>query len=338
MEINFLEVLKSDEYKFLKEDKQLGQNIIILTLGGSYAYGTNVQTSDIDIRGCAVNSKSDILGFGSFEQFIDRKTDTTIYSFNKLITLLTNCNPNTIEILGSKKEHYFYVHPIGEELLHHKKMFLSKKAVNSFAGYANQQLRRLKNALATDSYTQSDKEKQIMDSCNSAIQGFKEKYTNFEQASIILNIKKSPNKNIDPEIFIDITLKDYPLQDYKNIISDLHKIIKNCGTLNTQKDDEHLNKHAMHLIRLYLMALDILEKEKIITYREHDINLLMDIRTGKYQKDDKSFIPEFFEMIDLYKKKLDYAIKNTSLSDTPNYEQIEDFVMSVNERVVRDEY
>ena len=33
------EKLKSDNYAFLKEDKNLGSNIILLTLGGSHAYG-----------------------------------------------------------------------------------------------------------------------------------------------------------------------------------------------------------------------------------------------------------------------------------------------------------
>ena len=31
------------------------------------------------------------------------------------------------------------------------------------------------------------------------------------------------------------------------------------GKRKNKKDDEHLNKHAMHLVRLCLMALDILE-------------------------------------------------------------------------------
>ena len=34
------EKLRSDGYEFLRKDKNLGKNIIILTLGGSHAYGT----------------------------------------------------------------------------------------------------------------------------------------------------------------------------------------------------------------------------------------------------------------------------------------------------------
>lgn len=134
------EKLRSDEYGFLKTDRNLGNNIILLTLGGSYAYGTNNENSDLDIRGCSLNSKMQILTNENFEQFVNEATDTTIYSFNKLVALLSNVNPNTIEMLGNKPEHYFYVSHIGQELLDNAHLFLSKRAVYSFGGYATAQL------------------------------------------------------------------------------------------------------------------------------------------------------------------------------------------------------
>ena len=93
----------------------------------------------------------------------------------------------------------------------------------------------------------------------------------------------------------------------------------------------------MHLIRLYIMCLDILENEQIVTYREKEHDLLMDIRNGKYLDDNRQPIPEFFELVDDYEKKLDYAKENTSLPDQPHKNEIMDFVASVNERVVKDE-
>ena len=63
----------------------------------------------------------------------------------KIFKLLISCNPNTIEMLGLKPEHYLYVSPLGQMILDNKQLFLSKKALNSFSGYAMAQLNRLNN-------------------------------------------------------------------------------------------------------------------------------------------------------------------------------------------------
>ena len=97
------EMVNGSAYDFLRTNEHLGRKIIFLTLGGSYSYGPNVETSDVDVRGCAWNSESDLLGLTSFEQVVNTQTDTTIYAFNKLVSLLLNCNPKTIEMLGCKQ-------------------------------------------------------------------------------------------------------------------------------------------------------------------------------------------------------------------------------------------
>lgn len=94
----------------------------------------------------------------------------------------------------------------------------------------------------------------------------------------------------------------------------------------------------MHLIRLYLMCLDILENEKIVTYREAEHDLLMDIRNGKYLDNERQPTPEFYEMVNDYEKRVEYAKNNTSLPDKPDYNKINEFVASVNERVVKGEF
>lgn len=339
--VDFKNFINCPDYNFLRENKHLGNKIIFLTYGGSHAYGTNVESSDIDIRGCALNSRSELLQMAGFEQVLDTHTDTTIYSFKKLIDLITSCNPNTIEMLGCKREHYFIMTQIGQELLENRKMFLSQLAVQSFSGYANQQLRRLENALARDTYPQAEKERHILGSCMSAMMDFKNRYEEFAQGSIKLHIENSDHEDLESEIFVDVNLINYPLRDYKNIWADLNNIIKDYSKLNKRnrkKDEVHLNKHAMHLVRLYLMCLDILEKEEIVTYREHDRELLMSIRGGVYQKDDGTYRQEFFEMIDDLEKRVDYAAKNTGLPEQPNYNKIEEFVLSVNERVITNAY
>lgn len=96
-------------------------------------------------------------------------------------------------------------------------------------------------------------------------------------------------------------------------------------------------KHSMHLLRLYMMCIDILEKQKIVTYREKEHDLLMDIRNGKYLGADDKPLPEFFELVSEYEKKLEYAKKNTTLPDEPDYRRIMEFTAYVNEKVVKGE-
>ena len=160
-------LIQTSEYDFLRTNEHLGSSIILLTLGGSHAYGTNIEGSDVDIRGCALNAKDEILTNKNFEQFVNEATDTTIYSFNKLVSLLTNVNPNCIEILGCKPEHYLYISPIGKELINNKHLFLSKKCIHSFGGYADAQLKRLDNK-ASRLVSQPEQELHILNSIKNA--------------------------------------------------------------------------------------------------------------------------------------------------------------------------
>lgn len=338
---NIKMLLKEKEYDFLRTDEHLGKNIILIGLGGSHAYGTDTDTSDVDIRGCALNSKREILCGENFEQVTDTATDTTIYSFKKLISLLTDCNPNTIEILGLKPEHYLYLSDIGRELLNNRKMFLSKKAVNTFSGYATAQFRRLDNKSARLA-DQSILEIHILASIENAAESFREMYFQYPEDAIKLYIDDAVNQELDKEIFMDITLKHYPLRDYKDMWNRMAEIVKDYGKMGKRNQNavshNKLGKHMMHLVRLYMMCIDILEKEEIITYRESEHQLLMDIRNGKFLDENRQPTEDFFELVENYKSRLEYAKNNTSLPELPDYDKIREFVMSVNEKAVSGDF
>lgn len=332
------EMVASRDYDFLRTNPHLGDNIIFLTLGGSHAYGTNASTSDVDVRGCATNSKSDLLGLTSFEQVVNTGTDTTVYSFNKLVQLLLNCNPNTIELLGCKPEHYFYMTDAGRALIENRRMFLTRRAVSSFGGYATQQLRRLQNALAKGRMAQAEKEQMMLGSMERAVKSFERMYSDFDGGSVKLSVGDSKQDDLDVEVLCDVDLKKYPVRDFSIMLNTLSNIVsdyKGLNHRNKKKDDNHLNKHAMHLIRLYLVCLDILEKGDIITYRGDDLELLMSIRNGAYMKEDGTYDAEFFHLVDLYEEKMKKAAEETSLPEAPDMKEVNDFVMSINDMVVR---
>ncbi len=330
----------SNEYSFLTTNEHLKDKLALVGLGGSHAYGTNTETSDLDVRGIALNSKEDILGGSTFEQFENRETDTVIYGFNKIINLLSNCNPNVIEMLGLKPEHYLYLSPIGKEILDNKKMFLSKKAIHTFGGYATSQLRRLDNKSGRIG-NQEIQEQHILNSVLKDMKNFSETYSELPEDFFKLYLDTAVNKDFDKEIFMDINLHHYPIRDYKDMLSRISSIVSNYNSVGKRNNyaltHERIAKHSMHLIRLYMMCIDILEKEEIITYRTEEHDLLMSIRNKKYLDKDGQPTKEFFELVNDYEKRMEYAKENTSLPEKPNYKRIKEFTMSVNERIVKDE-
>lgn len=333
------EKLKSTEYDFLRKDEKLCDHIILLALGGSYAYGMEKEGSDLDIRGIALNRKEEILLGTDFEQVVDLDTDTTIYSFNKMIQLLTVNNPNTIEILGCKPEHYLYCSKIGQELYQNRKMFLSKICIHTFAGYAGNQLRRMENKAAR-SLSQAQKEAYILRSIQNARYDFKTRYFPQEEGEIRLYIDKAVQEGYDSEIFMDIDLKHYPLRDWAGMWNEMKAIVSSYQKIGKRNESainhDKLGKHMAHLIRLYMMCIDILEKEEIITYRIEEHELLMQIRNGAYLEKNQQPSEAFYDLLNEYEKRFEYAKENTSLPDHPDYQKIYEFRMDINEQVVKD--
>ena len=332
--------VKSCEYNFLKENKSLDDNIILLTLGGSHAYGMDKEGSDLDIRGVALNRKEEILLGADFEQVVDLETDTTIYSINKMLQLLSSNNPNTIEILGCKPEHYLFKSDIGDELLANKKMFLSKLCIHSFGGYASSQLRRMENKAAR-LVGQAQNEEYILKSIQNAKYDFKNRYHPLNESSVNLYIDKSEQEGYESEIFIDANFRHYPLRDWVGMWNEMKSIVSSYNKIGKRNEramsHDKLGKHMTHLIRLYMMCIDILEKEEIITYRADEHDLLMSIRNGEYLDGNRQPTTAFYDLLNDYEKRFEYAKQNTSLPDVPDYKKINEFKMHVNEKIVRGE-
>ena len=335
------EKLSDKEYDFLRNDPRLGKNVVLLGLGGSYAYGTNVPESDIDLRGIAINTKRELLTGKCFEQVLDHPTDTVIYSIKKIFSLFSECNPNTIEMLGLKKEHYLYISPIGQMILEHKDLFLSKRAFYTFGGYAAAQLRRLSNKAAR-SVSQAEQEEHILGSIRNASSTFPEKYFSYPEDSIRLYTDEADSEDMQKEIFMDVNLRHYPLRDYKCMWSEMNNIVKDYAKSAGKRNEYaasagRLGKHICHLLRLFYMAFDILEKGEIVTFREKEHEELMAARNGKYLDENRQPVPELFDLVDQMEERLNLAKERSELPERPDYEKIDDLVCRINEMVLEGE-
>ena len=84
------------------------------------------------------------------------------------------------------------------------------------------------------------------------------------------------------------------------------------------------------------MAIDILTKEEIITYRANEHDFLMSIRNGAYLDANNQPTPEFFDMVNEFEKKLADAVKNTSLPEKVDIEKINELRYAANEKIVKE--
>lgn len=337
--VNFKTLLQSSEYEFIRTEPRLGDRIMLLGVSGSYGYGTNREGSDVDLRGVTLNMPSDLIGLTSFEQFEDRKTDTVVYSFNKMVSLLLNCNPNTIEILGLDDDQYLIRSALGQELLDHRGLFLSRRAAASFGHYAEAQLRRLQNAIARDTLPQPLREEHILKSVKHALDDFNRRNAEPYRTKARLYIDQAQTEGLETEIFLDAEFRQYPLRHYNDLMNTLNAVVRDydkIGKRNHKKDDNHLNKHAMHLVRLFMMGIDILEKGEIRTHRcGEDLTLLRSIRDGAYMQ-GSVLTAEFYEIVAEYERRFREAEQVSPLPDNPDMGKIGAFVERINRRVVED--
>ncbi|MCL2571130.1 MAG: nucleotidyltransferase domain-containing protein [Defluviitaleaceae bacterium] len=311
-------LLNQDQYHFIKTNPDLN-NIIYLVLSGSRAYGTTIETSDTDLRGVLIEPPQYMYGLKTFEQFEDLPTDTVIYGLRKFAGLLAKANPNALELLGVDEDCIIKISPQGQLLRDNAHLFLSKRVISSFGNYALAQLRRLQNALYRDSYAANEQLVHLQNTLANQMDHFQRTYTSFPDGAI--NIYSQ-----DDTLKFDITLKDYPVSDFVGIYSELSSIVKSYSKLNyrnRKKSDKGLYKHAMHLIRLLITGMDILNGKGILTNRKDEHQLLMDIRNGKIPFD------EIFMLVDEYQGRFELAAKSTILPDEPDFSGIDGMLVGL---------
>lgn len=112
------------------------KNAFILGITGSYAYGTNTDTSDIDLRGILPETPDELLGMYQSDTYTENKcTDITLHPFRKAVSLLMKGNPTMLELLALPTEYYIHISNEGRELIKHgPTLFLSQKIILPYKG------------------------------------------------------------------------------------------------------------------------------------------------------------------------------------------------------------
>ena len=307
------------DYEFLRTNPDL-KHCIYLTLSGSYGYGTNTPQSDMDLRGVLVEQPKYLYGLQNYEQFEDIPTDTVIYGLKKYVALCVAANPNALELLGTDDTCVVVQTEAGRLLRGNADLFLSHRVINSFGNYATAQLRRFCNALCHDQYSEKEQEAHLAATLRGQIDHFNRTYSSFDENALRIY------EDADGILKMDVNLSEYPVRDFVGIYGEMQNTVKAYNKLNhrnRKKDDAHLYKHAMHLIRLLITGIDILDGKGIITRRVEEHAFLMDIRNGRYTFD------EIKQLAEEYQQRFQTAAERTSLPMEPDLEQVESLMLQI---------
>jgi predicted nucleotidyltransferase len=136
------------------DKQQVLQRTQLIALTGSRAYKIHNPDSDSDYKGICIGLPAHYYGFSKFEQmdkgwegteapFDYLGRDTVIFEIRKFFNLAFDNNPNILDMLYSPD--YKLLTPIGEKLLENRDIFISKRCMKTFSGYAYAQARKIES-------------------------------------------------------------------------------------------------------------------------------------------------------------------------------------------------
>lgn len=352
---------------------EVEQRTIFVGLAGSHGYGLNRPESDYDYRGVFIAPKRYYLGFDSIEQkdsgwdepgifpFIDGNEDTVIYELRKVIHLLAGANPNVLELLWLTN--YPFLTNVGQHLINHRHLFLSKKVKHTYAGYAFAQIKKMEThrkwLLNPPTNKPIPADFDIMDEIplsKDELNAFLEYLYLLIRGKIeFLEESEQLYKLLTADIDFKGVLKQYTLADEtlaytqnltygrKDFIRLLQKSQsyqialrewkayiswqenRNPARAEMEKKSGYDLKHGMHCIRLLRSGLEILRTGELIVDRNlaGDIDDLKAILRGDYSYD------ELIKMAEDLVAQMDIFYEQSSLPHRPDLEQINDLCMEL---------
>ncbi|MCE3227047.1 MAG: nucleotidyltransferase [Bacteroidetes bacterium] len=145
------------------DDIKNKQLLLLDCISGSHAYGLNTPKSDTDMKGVFILPKHDFYGLQYTEQLNNETNDIVYYELKRFIDLLTVNNPNILELLNTPADCILYKHPIMD--LVKPELFLSKLCNQTFAGYAQSQIKKAKGLNKKIVNPIDEERKTVLDFC-----------------------------------------------------------------------------------------------------------------------------------------------------------------------------
>lgn len=291
---------------------------------GSQAYGTSTPQSDIDYKGVYLQPIDDLIGFGYVEQFQNNKDDV-MYEIRRFLELAKTANPTILEMLYLPSEYVVEKHPAFDIITKNRNLFLTKKCVNSFGGYAISQIKKAsaldkkmnwesnrvtKKSLINFCYVYENGKSIPMttylvsngitlDKCGAiSIDHMKDCYAIYYDYESRLGYKGLFSKDNNSIVLSSIPKGHWPICIMScnlDAFSIYHKEYSSYQTWLTERNEARYvdtkhgqkidGKNLMHCRRLLDMAMEI-AKSGTFTVRSKNIEHLIEIRKGKVDLKD----------------------------------------------------
>lgn len=214
--------------------------IIFECIAGSKAYGTDIETSDEDIRYVYIQPLDEILGGEYVPQVNNESNDITGYEIGRFLTLLADGKPNALELISIPEKCVLSQHPVYRHILDNKHLFLTKRLKISLSGAAMSQITKAKG---TDKKMNWDRQrterKTVLDFCYVVLPSggsmnaskWLEKHKMHQECC---GLAKIPNFRDGYALFYD-SIAHYQLlnaQDWQEINFGYQGIVRNLETSN----------------------------------------------------------------------------------------------------------
>ncbi|GAA3969042.1 nucleotidyltransferase domain-containing protein [Mucilaginibacter dorajii] len=346
-------------YQQLHQQKQY---LLLDCISGSTAYNLNVPGSDIDKKGIFILPQKELYGFDFTDQVANESNDEIYFEIKRFLELLTKNNPNILELLSTPSEFVLYRHPLMD--LIRPEDFLSKLCLDTFAGYAQTQIKKAKGLNKKINKPPDTEPKTVLDFC----------YVANNSGTVLLNDWLKTNNLLQQDcglVKLDHFRDAYLLYHqsgrtrFRGIVSgpdaddvqvsQVPKEMENIAVMHFNKDaysvycreyreykewEEKRNearfqstlshgknydaKNMMHTFRLLNMAEEIALHQKVMVYR-HDREFLLKIRNGKF---------EFEELMQMVESKMDQIKQlydTSTLPDKPDEQMAGQLLIRIRE-------
>lgn len=147
-------------FEELRNSKEL---ILLDCISGSTAYNLNIKGSDVDKKGIFIMPQHQLYGFDQQEQIANATNDEVYFEIGRFLDLLVKNNPNILELLATPPEFVLFRHPVME--LIKPEDFLSKLCLDTFAGYAQTQIKKARGLNKKINKPLERERKSVLDFC-----------------------------------------------------------------------------------------------------------------------------------------------------------------------------